>query len=201
VPLLSIVIPAYNEAQFIGTLLQRIIAVPTEPLGFKKELIVIDDGSQDTTAEIARGFSGVRVFSQFPNQGKGKAVQRGIRESSGSYILIQDADLEYDPMDYLILLRALGPHTDAVYGSRILGQIREARRSRMWRSRMYPGRHPQQDFGPWLAGKLLTLWTFLLYGKWITDTLTATGSIPQPPCEVCACEQADSKPIMRLRLS
>jgi glycosyltransferase involved in cell wall biosynthesis len=172
-PLLSIVIPAYNEAQFIGTLLQRILAVPTEPLGFEKELIVVDDGSNDKTAEIARGFANVKVFSQFPNQGKGKAVQRGIHESSGSYILIQDADLEYDPMDYLTLLRALGPRTDAVYGSRILGQTREAPRSRV-----YPGRHPQQAFGPWLAGQLLTLWTYLLYGKWITDTLTAYKLYP-----------------------
>lgn len=172
-PLLSIVIPAYNEAQFIGTLLQRILAVPTEQLGFKKELIVVDDGSLDKTAEIARGFAGVKVLSQFPNQGKGKAVQRGIRESNGSYILIQDADLEYDPMDYLTLLRALGPRTDVVYGSRILGQT-----LKVSRSRLYPGRHPQQSFGPWLAGKLLTLWTFLLYGKWITDTLTAYRLYP-----------------------
>jgi dolichol-phosphate mannosyltransferase len=171
--LLSIVIPAYNEAEFIGTLLRRILAVPTEQLGFEKELIVVDDGSKDKTAEIARGFAGVKVFSQAPNQGKGRAVRRGIRESSGSFILIQDADLEYDPMDYLTLLRALGPRGESVYGSRILGQIR-ARKG----SRLFPGRHPQQGFGPWLAGQLLTVWTCLLYGKWITDTLTAYKLYP-----------------------
>ncbi len=171
--LLSIVIPAYNEAEFIGTLLQRILAVPTEPLGFEKEIIVVDDGSKDDTATIARGFAGVKVFTQVPNQGKGKAVQRGIRESTGDYVLVQDADLEYDPMDYLSLLRALGPRADSVYGSRILGQIRERKGSRL-----FPGRHPEQHFGPWLAGQLLTMWTWLLYGKWITDTLTAYKLYP-----------------------
>lgn len=172
-PLLSIVIPAYNEAEFIGTLLQRILAVPVEPLGFQKEIIVVDDGSKDKTAEIARGFAGVKVFTQVPNQGKGKAVQRGIGESTGDYVLVQDADLEYDPMDYLPLLRALGQRADTVYGSRILGQIREGKGSRL-----FPGRHPEQRFGPWLAGQLLTMWTFLLYGKWITDTLTAYKLYP-----------------------
>ena len=123
--LLSIVIPAYNEAEFIGTLLNRIFDVPTESLGFQKEIIVVDDGSKDRTAEIARGFPGVRVFTQVPNQGKGKAVQRGIQESTGDYVLVQDADLEYDPGDYLILLRALDPKVDSVYGSRVLGQRRK----------------------------------------------------------------------------
>ena len=81
--LLSIVIPAYNEADFIGILLKKIQAVPTESLGFTKEIIVVDDGSKDATAEIARTYTSVKVFTQVPNQGKGKAVQRGIRESTG----------------------------------------------------------------------------------------------------------------------
>ena len=171
-PLLSIVIPAYNEARFIATLLRKIQEVPTESLGFEKELIVVDDGSKDGTGEIARGLAGVKVFTQIPNQGKGRAVQRGIRESAGDLILIQDADLEYDPHDYLALLRALGPGVDAVYGSRVLGQRR--RPGFTW----FPGRHPEQRLGPWLAGQLLTLWTALLYGRWITDTLTAYKLYP-----------------------
>lgn len=170
---LSIVIPAYNEAAFISQLLETVLAVPTEKLGFEKEIIVVDDGSKDNTAVLARAFAPVKVFTQVPNQGKGRAVQRGIRESTGDYILIQDADLEYDPQDYLALLEALGPRTDAVYGSRHLGQQRE-QRGFTW----FLGRHPQQKFGPWLAGRLLTGWTAILYGCWITDTLTAYKLYP-----------------------
>ncbi len=172
--LLSIVIPAYNEEAFLGTLLERILAVDTESVGFRKEIIVVNDGSKDRTEEIARGFAGVTCLTQVPNQGKGAAVRRGIAESHGDLVLIQDADLEYDPADYPDLLRALGPGRDAIYGSRTLGQIRE----HGWT--LFPGRHPRQGFGPWLAGVLLTLWTFLLYRKWITDTLTAYKLYPGP---------------------
>jgi glycosyltransferase involved in cell wall biosynthesis len=172
-PTLSIVIPAYNEAASIASLLEKILKVPVESLGFEKELIVVDDGSKDATAAIARGFPQVKVFTQVPNQGKGRAVQRGIRESSGDFVLVQDADLEYDPDDYLPLLRALGPRADSVYGSRTLGQARAHPGLSLT-----PGRHPEQHFGPWLAGALLSLWTLLLYGKWITDTLTAYKLYP-----------------------
>lgn len=173
-PTLSIVIPAYNEGAFIGTLLKRIGAVPTERLGFEKEIIVVNDGSTDNTDQVARSFPGVRCFTQVPNQGKGKAVQRGIREATGDYILIQDADLEYEPNDYLPMLAALAAKkADVVYGSRTLGQM--AARSG-WT--LFPGRHPRQGTGPWLAGVLLTLWTALIYQRWITDTLTAYKLYP-----------------------
>ena len=171
---LSIVIPAYNEGRFIGQLLGKIIAVPTESLGFEKEIIVVNDGSQDNTEETARGFEQVRVFTQVPNQGKGKAVQRGIREATGEYLLIQDADLEYDPSDYLTILRALrNDHADVVYGSRTLGQYAQSPKP-SW----FPGKHPQQGLGPWVAGVLLTVWTALTFGRWITDTLTAYKLYP-----------------------
>jgi dolichol-phosphate mannosyltransferase len=173
---LSIVIPAYNEGAFIGTLLEKVAAVRTEQIGFEKEIIVVDDGSRDNTAEVARSHPGVLCFTQVPNQGKGKAVQRGIREATGDYILIQDADLEYDPNDYLAMLAALhDTEADVVYGSRTLGQW--AGHSR-WT--LFPGKHANQGKGPWLAGVLLTLWTALIYGSWITDTLTAYKLYPGP---------------------
>jgi dolichol-phosphate mannosyltransferase len=171
-PILSIVIPAYNEGSFIGKLLGQILAVPTEAAGFDKDIIVVNDGSRDNTEEVARGFAGVKCFTQVPNQGKGKAVQRGIREAAGDYILIQDADLEYDPSDYLPMLAAL-KDTDVVYGSRTLGQHR-----RQKHFTLFPGKHPAQAAGPWLAGCTLTIWTWLMYGRWITDTLTAYKLYP-----------------------
>jgi glycosyltransferase involved in cell wall biosynthesis len=171
-PVLSIVIPAFNEAEFIGPLLRRVLAVPTESLGYSKEIIVVDDGSQDDTGKIAGRFAEVKVLTQIPNQGKGRAVQRGIRESTGKYVLVQDADLEYNPDDYIRLIAALTPGVDSVYGSRTLGQRRTSRFT------LCPGRHPEQRLGPWLAGQILTFWTWILYGRWITDTLTAYKVYP-----------------------
>ena len=172
----SIVIPAYNEEAFIGRLLEQIAAVPTEQLGFRKEIVVVDDGSRDQTFEVASRchFPGIRVFKQVPNQGKGRAVQRGIRECTGEFVLVQDADLEYDPNDYLPLLAALqGEERVAVYGSRTLGQIR-----RRGRRSLFPGRHEDQSLGPWVAGVVLSAWTFALYRRWISDTLTAYKLYP-----------------------
>jgi dolichol-phosphate mannosyltransferase len=169
--LLSIVIPAYNEAAYIGNLLGKIAQVDTNALGFEKEVLVVNDGSSDATESIARSFesSGVKCFTQVPNQGKGRAVQRGIREAAGDYILVQDADLEYDPADYLPMLRALETGADSIYGSRVLGQISKSG---------WTGRHPAQGLGPWMAGVILSVWTFLLYGRWISDTLTAYKLYP-----------------------
>lgn len=173
--LLSIIIPAYNEEASLARLLEKIATVDTTVVGFQKEIIVVNDGSRDRTEAIAQSFasSGVICLTQVPNQGKGRAVQRGIREATGHYILIQDADLEYEPNDYPALLQALR-HADVVYGSRTLGQFRDQGFS------LTPGRHPQQKFGPWLAGAILTFWTFCLYGRWITDTLTAYKLYPAP---------------------
>jgi glycosyltransferase involved in cell wall biosynthesis len=171
---LSVIIPAYNEAAYIGDLLRSIARVDTRAVGFEKEVLVVNDGSTDSTEAIARQFqsTGVKCFNQVPNQGKGRAVQRGIREASGDYILVQDADLEYDPVDYLPMLEALGTGADSVYGSRVLGHIRESGWS------VTAGRHPSQGFGPWMAGVLVSCWTFLLYGRWLSDTLTGYKLYP-----------------------
>lgn len=170
---LSIVIPAYNEETSIGRLLSVIQDVQTERLGFEKEIILVDDGSSDRTLEIGKTFPAVRCFQQVPNQGKGRAVQRGVRESTGDFILVQDADLEYDPHDYLALLKEATDASVSVYGSRTLGQQRDRQGFSLWW-----GRHPKQSLGPWVAGILLSLWTLLLYGRWISDTLTAYKLYP-----------------------
>jgi len=169
---LSIVIPAYNEELFIGTLLKTILAVDTESLGFEKEIIVVNDGSKDGTADSVSRFSSVKLIDQ-QNQGKGAAVQRGIREATGDFILVQDADLEYEPADYRPMLKAIRTGASCVYGSRTLGQLRALG----WTAT--PGRHPEQGLGPWLAGLILSAVTFLLYWVWISDTLTAYKLYPR----------------------
>ena len=169
---LSIVIPAYNEELFIGTLLKTILAVDTESLGFEKEIIVVNDGSKDGTADCVSRFSSVKLIDQ-QNQGKGAAVQRGIREATGDFILVQDADLEYEPADYRPMLKAIRTGASCVYGSRTLGQLRALG----WTAT--PGRHPDQGLGPWLAGLILSAVTFLLYWVWISDTLTAYKLYPR----------------------
>ncbi len=173
---LSIVIPAYNEEVFLLKLIDLIRQVDTEGLGYKKEIIIVDDGSTDNTLELAENLaeasSEIKVIHQ-ANQGKGRAVQRGIMDATGDFILVQDADLEYDPEDYLPMLSQLKSSHSSIYGSRIKGQIQFFKRRFP-----FPGRHPDQGFGSWIAGVFLTIWAFLLYGRWITDTLTAYKIYP-----------------------
>lgn len=170
---LSIVVPAYNEERYIKQLLERIFAVPTEEIGFDKEVIVVDDGSTDATAEIAKHFASVKLIQQ-KNAGKGNAVRAGIRHATGDFILVQDADLEYDPSDYVSLLSAaqLSP-PNCVYGSRPWGIIQR----RGWRWPL-PGKHENQGVGPWVMNLVLMVLTFLLYGRVISDMLTAYKLYP-----------------------
>lgn len=170
---LTIVIPAFNESSFITPLLERVISVPTEDIGYAKEIIVVDDGSSDNTAELASRFPEIKLLRQ-KNQGKGSAVQNGVKHATGDYILVQDADLEYDPLDYLPMLKALDQtEFAAVYGSRQLGVLK----ANGWKW-PFPGRHEDQGFGPWLANILISCVTLILYGRWITDMLTAYKLYP-----------------------
>jgi glycosyltransferase involved in cell wall biosynthesis len=117
---LSVVIPVYNEIQTIREIVKLVSDVPVE-----KEILIVDDGSTDGTRDILRemdGKNGVRVFLQPVNQGKGAAVSVGFRYATGDVVVVQDADLEYDPKEYLKLLAPIEDgHADVVYGSRFLG--------------------------------------------------------------------------------
>jgi glycosyltransferase involved in cell wall biosynthesis len=161
---LSVVIPAYNEERFLGTLLGQIGAVDLAPLGVAKEVIVVDDCSRDRTAEIAAGTPGVRLHRLPVNMGKGGAVRTGLSLATGDYVIIQDADLEYDPGDYVAMMQAiLGGRGDVVYGSRY----------------MAGGRHAGQSRAAYLGGRSLSLVCRLCTGTYLTDTVTALKLFPR----------------------
>lgn len=167
--LLSIVIPAFNEERFIGTLLGQIAAVDLSSLDLAKEIIVVDDHSKDRTAAIAEGVAGVTVVRQPVNGGKGKAVRTGIARATGDYLIIQDADLEYDPRDYVPMLDALlAGKADAIYGSRYLPDPTRGEVYNLAR-----GKHAGQSWPAYLGGRSLSVVAWLCTGTYLTDTVTA----------------------------
>lgn len=114
---LSVVIPAYNEEQTVADTIQRVKAVNLGAIDL--EIVVVDDGSKDRTREILKTIPGIRVVLHERNSGKGAAVKSGFRAATGDIVLIQDADLEYDPQDYGALLQPiLDGRVEAVMGSR-----------------------------------------------------------------------------------
>jgi glycosyltransferase involved in cell wall biosynthesis len=116
---LSVVIPAYNEERTVAETIQRVKTVDLGALDL--EIVVVDDGSKDQTREILKTIPGIRVVLHERNSGKGAAVKSGFRAATGDIVLIQDADLEYDPQDYGSLVQPmLDGRVDAVIGSRFI---------------------------------------------------------------------------------
>ena len=116
---LSVVIPAYNEQATIQQILERVLASP-----FTAEVVVVNDASTDSTAELVRALKDkrVRLLDQPQNQGKGAALRRGFAEATQPYVIVQDADLEYDPADYSRMMEPLLQNAaDVVFGSRFSG--------------------------------------------------------------------------------
>ena len=154
---LSILVPAYNEEATIVAVVDAARSVAL-PAGMAREIVIVNDGSTDATAQVLARFDGdpvVRVFHQPSNQGKTAALRRCIREACGDLLLVQDADFEYSPSEYPNLLKPLlEGRADAVYGSRFLGTIRRMKGVNRW-------------------ANIISNVTFrLLYGKDITDINT-----------------------------
>jgi len=156
---LSVVIPVYNEQETIGEVIRRVYDADLGPL--TKEIIVSDDGSTDATAAIVRRYAEemgdvITVHTSPINLGKGAAVRLGISYAAGDIVIIQDADLELDPAEYVQILEPIvAGRADVVYGSRFLGRSNRVR----LRTR--------------LANRLLTALTNLLFGARLTDMETA----------------------------
>jgi len=167
---LSIVVPAYNEERTIAGMLAEVRAVDLGRLGLEREIIVVSDGSTDGTADIARREPGVEVIAYTPNRGKGAAVREGIQRARGDIIIIQDADLEYDPQDYLTVLPPIVEgFAKVVYGSRILGHKQQFGPSGTHR-------HDGAYRTAYLGGRVVTEFANLLYGCRLTD---------EPTCYKC----------------
>src|SRR5512134_2419368 len=151
---LSVIIPVYNEVEHIRETVKRV-----QSTRLVKEIIIVDDGSQDGTRSILQELDGkkkVRVILHERNRGKGAAVVTGLRAAKGDILLIQDADLEYDPRDYPILLKPIEEGlADVVYGSRFLG-----------------GSHRVTMFWHMVANRMLTFMTNILYNTILTDMET-----------------------------
>ncbi len=154
---LSIVIPAYNEEATIESIIRRVQAVDLGPV--EKEIIVVNDGSRDGTGRVLEGISGIRHLTHARNSGKGAALTTGFQASTGDIILIQDADLEYDPRDYAAMMQPLiEGRADAVMGSRFI----------LYKLTFFGKRRSPYLFH-YLGNLLITSITNLLYGQRFTD--------------------------------
>ncbi len=154
-PSVSIIIPVFNEAAALEEVLAHLFAAPCP---IRREWIVVDDKSTDGSTEILRELQpkyGYRLLEQDPNQGKGSAVRRGIREATGDFVIIQDADFEYDPADIPSLLEPLIQNrADVVYGSR------------------FKSSHQVRRTYHYFVNRLLTVLSNLLSGIYLTDMET-----------------------------
>jgi len=160
---LSIVIPVYNEKNTLEPLVEKVKKVDLGPV--EKEIILVDDASTDGSVELLKGLQqadpSLKIFFQATNSGKGATLREGFAHTTGDYVIVQDADLEYEPKDYKKLLRALEEeNVDVVYGSRFSGNYEDM-------SNLH-----------YVGNKLLTLISNILFGVMLTDMETCYKLMP-----------------------
>lgn len=171
---LSIIVPAYNEQETLPILLDRILAVD---FPWPCEIIIVNDGSTDKTAEVAKKLKAehpdrISVLDQPINLGKGAAIISGLTKAQGKVVIIQDADLEYDPAQLPKLVEPIKQgRAQVVYGSRFLGRIKS------------------MSFGHFWGNRVLTQLTNWLYGSRLTDMETCYKAIARPVLAKIELEQ------------
>ncbi|MGH9159766.1 MAG: glycosyltransferase family 2 protein [Vicinamibacteraceae bacterium] len=171
--LLSVIIPLYNEEPTVGTLVDRVLQVPVA-----KEIIVVDDGSTDGSVAVLRErflscMPNVRLVQHDRNLGKGAAIRTGLAVAAGDIILIQDADLEYDPRDYVRILEAFEqPNVHVVYGSRFNNVDRYRFVWHWFASRFFRAHYEIRLLHHFVGIQLLNGLANLLYGAHVTDEAT-----------------------------
>ncbi len=166
--LLSIIVPAFNEENNIKKLIEKLLKLNLSNVDFKKEIIVINDGSTDKTGSIIEQYNEIIKLHQ-KNYGKGRAVQNGIKIAKGDFVLIQDGDLEYDPNDIITMCKKLRKDKNkSVYGSRYLPL----------KYNIFPRIHKDQSILPYLANIVFVIMFFIIYQKLITDPLTGYKLYP-----------------------
>jgi glycosyltransferase involved in cell wall biosynthesis len=154
---LSVIIPTYNEEATIAAIVERVQAVHLTNVD--KEIVVVDDGSKDRTGDVLQGLTGIRVIRHARNAGKGAAVSTGIQAATGDIVLIQDADLEYNPEDYQTVIQPiLDKRSEAVMGSRFLLE-----------RPVFFGKRRSPYFTHYAGNLLIVMVTNWLYGKRFTD--------------------------------
>ncbi len=174
---LSIIIPVFNEERTISEILKRISEIKIS--GVEKQIIVVNDGSTDATASVISNFIPIRSGSNFKllrherNMGKGAAVRTGIKNATGDYIIIQDADLEYNPKDMEKLVKpVLEGASKIVYGTRLKRMPNFSKEERTL-----------QFLFHYIGNKFLSLLASMLYGQWITDMETCYKLFPRRAVE------------------
>ena len=164
---LSIIIPVFNEEKTVGKILKKVLDLKIANVG--KEIIVVDDGSTDKTRQILKQIKNIKIILHDNNKGKGSAVKTGIKNATGDYIIIQDADLEYDPEQIRTLIQPiLENQAGVVYGTRLKRLPNFSKEEKTFQFLLH-----------YFGNRFLSLITSILYGQFVTDMETCYKLFPK----------------------